>query len=709
MVRLLAFVLAICAWVSSSAQDVTRESALPHINLEDLEKLRISTRPHVTVDLSPDGGTLATIINDRVAVIGVQDRKVIAEVGPGWLPRWAPDGNRLVFYSSRSGSVQLWLWDIRNRKIQQLTEFSGGIDPNPTTRVFGYVRDAFRVSWAPDSTRIAFASRVRDAAEYSRGSVAEALRESPSPARPQVLTTSTSVDWALAGVFTEASSVAGVVESRDGHTISFRPTGDSFGHIFVVDVRSRETKRLTVGEATTYFHPAWSPSGASIAYVAIDGRGVKLDTRETQIRVIDIGTETEQQITQGPGVKTFPLWSPKGDRLAYVRSEQTITRREIRVASLNSSSTRTQTVTLDRGLNEYQWATDSALLVTFRDGTSTPLGRIGIETGEVEEISERRGSALGVRGFSSSRNGAIAWGQIDPKRLWSVQYLRPGGRSAETILVSDALAGNPAFGNVSLEKWRNRSGEEKEGTLLLPPNASPAKKYPLIVDAYPLLSGDDWTSPLLGNYAWASAGYAVFRPSPRAPHTWMNDWKSEASSLIGKGPAGWDVAFDDIMSGVDALIERGIVDADRMCLHGFSNGGNVVIHMVSRTRRFRCAVAVAPASTNAVRQVLLRPNSAAFVGDPRSFERDISSYIAVSPVFHLAKVETPILLAVGDKDGDFLLNAVEIYVALRRLGREVTLVRYPNQGHHFTGEAMKDFWGREVSFFRQHIGPAVPN
>jgi dipeptidyl aminopeptidase/acylaminoacyl peptidase len=83
----------------------------------------------------------------------------------------------------------------------------------------------------------------------------------------------------------------------------------------------------------------------------------------------------------------------------------------------------------------------------------------------------------------------------------------------------------------------------------------------------------------------------------------MNPWKSEESSLAAKGPRGWDLAVDDVMSGVDELVRLGYADPARMCLYGFSNGGGVVNYLVTRTTRFRCAVSVAGALSDWLREM----------------------------------------------------------------------------------------------------------
>jgi len=84
------------------------------------------------------------------------------------------------------------------------------------------------------------------------------------------------------------------------------------------------------------------------------------------------------------------------------------------------------------------------------------------------------------------------------------------------------------------------------------------------------------------------------------------------------------------------------------------------------------------------------------------------AFIELSAVYRLDHVTTPMLLADCDDDGDFLLNTIEIYNGLRWLGRDVTFVRYPGQGHGFTGWAMRDFWEREGAFFARYLKPERP-
>ena len=165
--------------------------------------------------------------------------------------------------------------------------------------------------------------------------------------------------------------------------------------------------------------------------------------------------------------------------------------------------------------------------------------------------------------------------------------------------------------------------------------------------------------------------------------------------------------FDDAMSGIDALISKGIVDPDRMCLYGFSNGGAVVNQLVTMTNRFKCAVSVAAALSGDWSRPFFLQTNAQFITDIAGATpwEDTQAYVKLSAIYRLDKVNTPILLADGDTDTMFLLGCIEMYNGLRFLKKDVTFLRYPGQGHGFDGAALKDFWERENIFFDKYLRP----
>ena len=327
-----------------------------------------------------------------------------------------------------------------------------------------------------------------------------------------------------------------------------------------------------------------------------------------------------------------------------------------------------------------------------------------METAEERQLSGPQESARAF--LTASGSGDLAWEQSDGSND-NVIYFRPAQADSAYALVDlNPQTSSWSLGGQKVIHWKNSRGDDIEGTLILPPGYQPGKKYPLILDCYPGMSNSFKASPYGGNYAWAARGYVIFNPNARAPHVWMNPSKGKDYDQAAKGPNGWEVTFDDIMTGVDELIRQGIVDEDRMGLFGFSNGGGIADTLVTKTNRFKCAVTDAGVYPDWFRPIFLEglASTVSFSGGVSPWENP-EGYIKLSAVFHLDKVSTPMLLADGDNDGDFLLGMIEMYNSLRILNKEVTFIRYPGQAHVLTGWALKDFWDRTAAFFDKHLKP----
>jgi acylaminoacyl-peptidase len=651
-----------------------------------------------TLDISPDGRRLA-VERDRVLrVIDVATGHVLHELGEGLLPRWSPDGNGLAFYSLRSGKLQLWIWSAGGGGARQLTYFPAGIDPDLYTRIGGYVSDAFRFDWSPDGTRIAFASRVAIPSKYRAG----------KKGRPLVLDNNTSPDLTLRGIFVHPSGeTGGVPASKDGRSFGARAVKEGttlVSRIFVVDADTRAIEQIDSG-MNTAFHPSWSPDGSRIAFASAgSNNGEEIDllsVKNSRIVVYGLDSKREQILGSGSGFKYRPRWSPDGKKIAYLIDGGIIDHPRIGVIDLQTGRIEKNYGT-GRSVSviHYDWSKDRDGGFLFSNWRSLeklhPDGKITPFAADTTEP---------VGPWARARNGTVAWieGMAGPG-IRIAQVGRTGSRRITLPVAQAALK----LGRVEVITYRTARGDVLQGKLLYPPDYRAGKRYPLIVDAYPLWSGNLWMYPMSGNQAWAAAGYMVFKPNQaRAPHVWVNCSGKPKYCDASRGPGAWDVMVDDVMSGVDALIHRGLVDPERMCLYGHSNGGAVVDYLVTRTDRFKCAVAVAPVWPNWIGAPLLDTKTWRIMSDWTGVDplHDPDAYIKLSAVFHVDSVKTPMLMADGDDDGMFLLGSITMYNALRFAGKPVTFLRYPNEGHVFVGPGLRDLWKREMTFFAHYLHP----
>lgn len=685
----------------SATADASAE-ARHAVSLEDLKTIKDTEY----LRLSPTGDKLAYVVNGHIWLASTKDRVPPLDLGRGAVPVWSPDGTRLAFYSEATGSLQLYYRVISSGFVRQLTYVQGGINPDPNTRLLGWTEDPLIYSWSPDGKHLVFASQVAVPGQERIRATGEQAQ--PTAADPLVLTRETPPDWTLAGIFRvggfgEPVFANATIDWETHATLASAMTNE----LFVVDVDTEVVQQITRDRAI-YFNPSWAPDGRSIVCASSEGRSLRgYGSGTTNIYAIDVSTGMKTALTHGAGDKRMPVWSPDGKWVAYLGGEH-FGLQSVFLIGASGGTPQNLSSMLDRYVWDFVWESNSrSVLISYQDGVFRPIARIDIHTAHADLLTEDDESVR--THVSTSRFGDTAWEQTDGSSSGLLVVLEANKLLPRTVVDLNPQIKTWQLGKQEVIHWENHRGDAMEGILIKPARYEKGHPYPLIVDGYPGQSNSFKGYAMFGNQAWASHGYAVFWPDPRAPHVWMNPFESKSHDQAGKGSQGLDVMTDDVISGVDELVRRGIADRNRIGLYGFSNGGGVVNQLVTKTDRFRCAVSVAGATSVDWFRVFflhtMNPMIPEMVGalpwdDPQE-------YVQLSALLRLNHVQTPMLLADGDNDADFLLNTIELYNGLRYLGRDVTFVRYPNQGHGFEGEALEDFWKREMAFFDNCLNPAV--
>jgi len=278
------------------------------------------------------------------------------------------------------------------------------------------------------------------------------------------------------------------------------------------------------------------------------------------------------------------------------------------------------------------------------------------------------------------------------------------GQGSDEVLASLEHAGTDYIRSVAGAatdvSWSAPDGTVIEGVLCTPAGAGP---FPLILDVHGGPIGAYQRSWAMGSRAiplLVSRGYAVLLPNPRGSSGRGQEF---AAAVVGD-MGGADT--HDYLSGIDAMIERGIADPERIGTMGVSYGGFMSAWLVTQDQRFKAAVAGSPVTewysftftTNIPGWGLWFLDNA----DPEEAGNQVHTR---SPVMHASKAKTPTLLTAGAKDGCTPAGqAREFYQALTGHGVESQLVIYPEEGHGVRRfPAVTDYLTRLVTWFERYM------
>jgi dienelactone hydrolase len=259
---------------------------------------------------------------------------------------------------------------------------------------------------------------------------------------------------------------------------------------------------------------------------------------------------------------------------------------------------------------------------------------------------------------------------------------------------------NYNWGTAELFNWKAYNGKEATGIVYKPEDFDPKKKYPMICYFYETLSDNlnTYHAPAPIRSAinipfFVSRGYIIFLPDIH----------------YGTGHPGKD-AYNYVVSGARALVKKGFVDSTNMAIQGHSWGGYQVMEIITMTKLFKAAWAGAPVANMTSAYGGIRWES----GVSRQFQYEKSQsrigatlwqkpqlYIDNSPLFHLDKVTTPLVIMANDADGAVpWYQGIELFTAMRRLGKKIWMFNYNGQGHGLTQrQDMLDYHIRMQQFF----------
>ncbi|MEK9650419.1 MAG: S9 family peptidase [Gammaproteobacteria bacterium] len=620
----------------------------------DVFELEWASNPQV----SPDGQTIIyvresnDIMKDRVHSVlwqinidGTNHKPLHSGLKSSSSPLWSPDGKKVAYLSSESGS----------RQIHMLWVDSG------TTAVITQLQEApSSLSWSPDGRWLAFTMNVKSSTEPI--AKARSKPEGASWAEKPIVVTSTRYQY----------DGQGIVEP-------------AYRHVFVVPADGGSARQLTEGNFNHSGALAWSHDSKEIYFSAHRSEDWELISGEADIYSVNVATQTLTQITNQPGAETSPTLSHNGKLLAFnhkVRRPLGYTPEHLAVMDLSKKNIRILTEKLDGDAVEFMWsANDESLYFAYQERGLQKIGNVTLNQKITEITDALGGTSLGrpyLSGNFHISKDIIAYTHGTSTSPAEIAVLDAKGTRVLTQL-NEELLGHRLLGRVNEIVYQSSAdGQEIQGWYITPPNYDPAKKYPLILEIHggPYLAyGPHFSAEL---QLMAAAGYIVFYDNYRGSLSYGEEF---AQLLQYKYSSEDD--FADHMSGIDALIANNLVDENNLFITGGSAGGIATAYAVGLTDRFKAAVAAKP-----IINWLSKPLTAdsmvhqlyhQFPGPPWEH---VEHYWKRSPLSLVGNVTTPTMLMTGEDDRRTPISETEqFYQALKWRGIDTAMVRIPNTSH----------------------------
>ena len=581
-------------------------------------------------------------------------------------PEISPDGRWVAYtvrdtnWDDKAYETEVWLADAATGATRQLTNAK---------------KSSQSPAWSPDGSKLAFTSDRTDKRQIylinPQGGEAEALTATEDGVG--------SFAWSPDGrtiAYTATEAKPAAIKDREKKYGEFQVVEQDhrMTHLFAIDTATRATRTLTSG-AFTVGSFSWSPDGKMIAF---DHRVNPLlaNGGSADISVVTVADAAVRPLVTQEGPDANPVWSPDGSRIAFQTAMANpaffYANTLIATVPAGGGAPTVLSTAFDEDPSLVAWNA-GGLYFSASARTYSYLYKLDPATKAVTRVSPADRTVNSS--FSFSKDGqAIASLRSDAKTMAEVYV----GAKKLTDMSGQAASG--AAGTLEVVSWKSQDGAEIEGVLHKPADFDPAKKYPLLVVIHGGPTGVSravpFTSTIYPIDVWVPRGVLVLEPNYRGSAGYGEKFRALNVRNLGVGDA-WDV-----LSGVDSLIAKGMVDPARVGTMGWSQGGYIsaflATHDAARFKAISVGAGISDWMTYYVNTDITPFTRQYLKATPWD---DPEIYAKTSPITYIKQAKTPTLIQHGAADQRVPLpNAFELYHGLQDNHVPTKLIVYQGFG-----------------------------
>jgi dipeptidyl aminopeptidase/acylaminoacyl peptidase len=485
------------------------------------------------------------------------------------------------------------------------------------------------------------------------------------------------------------------------------------------DIKTGITQRITFGNKGEYLYDI-SQDGSKLLVISNRSRLTKRPTTVSDVFVMDAQTLKVDTLLSGAEFLGGGSFSPDGSQVLFVGNPEafnrigcqlpaevtpSMTENELFLFDIASKQVKPLTKDFDPSIDDVDWSwADGQIYFSAEDRDYVNMFVLNPKTGNIAKLPVKGDYTYR---FNMAAHAPVlaylSYKTMEPASAYVATIKNAKFNAQRTMFNGAEALGDAEIGTCQDWNFTNSKGDTVYGRLYLPKDFDATKKYPMIVYYYGGCSPVSryFESPYAPQY-WNSLGYVAYIIEPSGATGFGQEWASRHVNTAGRGPA------EDIIEGTKKICEaHPFINKDKIGCMGASYGGFMTQYLQTQTDIFAAAVSHAGIA-----------NHTSYWGEgywgynysevsmansyPWSHRQ---LYVDQSPLFNADKIHTPLLLLHGNADTNVpLIESLQMFTALKLLGREVSLVEVEGENHHILDYSKKEKWlATQMAWFQKWL------